>query len=633
MPEARAKRKIAAILSADVVGYSRLMEADEEATVRMINAYREIVKGHITGQNGRVVDAKGDNVLAEFRSVVDALRCAVDIQREVGERNTELPEARRMQFRIGVNLGDVIEEKETLYGDGVNIAARLEALADPGGIAISGTAFDSVGKKLPLGYEFVGEQQVKNIERPIRVYRVLTAPEHAGKVMGEERRGLPKWQRTALAALVGLILLAGGLSGWNYLFPPPDVEPASVDKMAHPLPDRPSLAVLPFEDLTGEAEQAFFSDGLTEDIITSLSRVPDLFVIARDSTSTYKGKPVKIKQVAEDLGVRYVLQGSVRKAGERMRITVQLIDAITGHHIWAERYDREAADIFALQDEITHEILISLQVQLTEGEQAKSWRKGTKNIKAYEKMMEALGYLRRFKPADNSRARALYQEAIELDPECSVIYACIGWTHIMPVWNGYSKSPQEDIQLATEYAQKALELGDESEPEAYAVMAWIHIVRREFDKALELMEQAVSLAPNGANNIVLNAAILDYSGRWEEGIPLYEKALRLNPIPQKSHLAPMALAYFMVGRYADAIETANRALEYHPDQWINYIFLAVSYTSLSRTSEAEVAVKQLLTFSPNYSVRGAAKFLGQRWRNQSDVDLFAAALRKAGVPE
>ena len=252
MPEQRAKRKIAAILSADVVGYSRLMEDDEEATVRTLNAYRETVKGHITGQNGRVVDAKGDNILAEFPSVVDALRCAVEIQREVGERNAELPEARRMQFRIGVNLGDVIEEKETIYGDGVNIAARLEALADPGGIAISGTTFDSVGKKLPLGYEFIGEQQVKNIERPIRVYRVLTAPEHAGKVIGEERRGLPKWQRTALAAVVGLVLLAGGFTVWNYLFRPPGVEPASLEKMKHVLPDKPSIAVIPFMNVGGQ---------------------------------------------------------------------------------------------------------------------------------------------------------------------------------------------------------------------------------------------------------------------------------------------------------------------------------------------------------------------------------------------
>ena len=336
------KRKLTAILSADVEGYSRLMGEDEDATIRTLTSYRELMSTLIQKHRGRVVDSPGDNLLAEFGSVVDAVRCAVEIQEELRVRNAELPENRRMHFCIGINLGDVVQEEERIYGDGINIAARVEGLAEGGGICISGTVYDSIKNKLSLTYESLGEHTVKNIKEPVRVYRMRVGPEAAVKT------GPRRWQKAALAALVVLIVAVGAWAIWNFYFRPPSMEVVSVEKMAFPLPDKPSIAVLPFVNLSGDPTQEYFSDGLTEEIITTLSKVIDLFVVARQSTFSYKGKPVKVQQVAEELGVRYVLEGSVRKAENRVRITAQLIDVLTGHHLWAEGYDRELKDILAL---------------------------------------------------------------------------------------------------------------------------------------------------------------------------------------------------------------------------------------------------------------------------------------------
>ena len=329
------QRKLTAILSADVKGYSRLMQEDEEATVRTITAYRQVIAEVVQKLRGRVVDSPGDNILCEFASVMDAVRSAVEIQEELKVRNAELPEERRMEFRIGVNLGDVIHEEARIYGDGVNVAARVESLAGAGGICVSGTVFDQIETKLPLGYEYLGEQSVKNISKPVRVYKVLMDPEAVGKVIGEARVGPRKGQRVALALVGVLLLIVGGLLIWRVASPP--LEVASVKKMAFPLPDRPSIAVLPFDNLSEDPKQEYFSDGLTEEIISALSSVPKLFVIARNSTFTYKGKPVKVQQVSEELGVRYVLEGSVRKSGDKIRITAQLIDALNGNHLWSEQ--------------------------------------------------------------------------------------------------------------------------------------------------------------------------------------------------------------------------------------------------------------------------------------------------------
>ena len=361
------KRKLAAILSADVKGYSRLMGEDEKGTVRTLNAYREVMANHIQHHNGRVVDTPGDNVLAEFASVVDAVECAVEIQKDLKTRNAELPENRRMEFRIGVNLGDVIEEGGRIYGDGVNIAARVESLSEAGGICISGTAFDQVRNKLELGYDYLGEQNVKNIALPVRVYKVLMEPQAAGKVIRERRAKPRPRQRVTIGLVVAVIVIVAAVVIWRlYLRPvPPAVEVASKEKMAFALPDQPSIAVLPFVNMSGDPKQEFLCDGITEEIINALSKVPELFVISRQSTFFYKGKPVKVKQVSEELGVRYVLEGSVQRSADRIRIKAQFIDALTGDILWADRHDRDLKDIFALQDEITMKVLGGVRVKLT----------------------------------------------------------------------------------------------------------------------------------------------------------------------------------------------------------------------------------------------------------------------------
>jgi adenylate cyclase len=463
MTTERVRRKLSAILRADVKGYSRLMREDEVATLDTLRAYRKAMSALIQKHRGRVVDTPGDNVLAEFGSVVDAVQCAVEVQQELKDRNTELPENRRMEFRIGVNLGDVIEEEERIYGDGVNEAARVEGLADAGGICISGTVFDHVRTKLSVGYEYLGEQTVKNIPEPVRVYRVLMEPEAAGKVIGEKRPGLGRGQRVALGFVATLVVVGAAVAVWHFYFRFPPIEAASVGKMAYPLPDKPSIAVLPFVNMSEDPKQEFFSDGMTEEIITSLSKVPYLFVIARNSRFSYKGKPVKIRQVAEELGVRYMLEGSVRRADSRLRINAQLIDATTGGHLWAERYERELKDIFALQDEITRKILVALEVRLTSGEQATIRGKGTDNLEAYLKVLQAIEHLRRTSKEGVSLARQLAEEAIALDPEYARPYRIVATCHITDIFWGLSKSRKKSMEQAVEMAQKAISL-DESDP-------------------------------------------------------------------------------------------------------------------------------------------------------------------------
>jgi adenylate cyclase len=390
MAEEGFKRKLTAILSADVAGYSRLMSEDESATVKTLETYREVMSTLIKQHRGHVIDSPGDNLLAEFTSVVDAVQCAVAVQKEFQARNVDLPENRRMEFRIGINLGDVIEEGDRIYGDGVNIAARLESLADPGGICVSKTAFDQIETKLPLGYEYLGEQSVKNIPKPVGAYRVLMEPRVTVAEEIEKKKALPVWRRKSiLAGGVALALVVIAALIWNFYFRPPPIEVASVEKMAFPLPDKPSLAVLAFDNMSGDPGQEYLADGISENIISALSKISKLFVIARNSAFTYKGKPVKVRQVSEELGVRYVVEGSFQKSGDRVRITAQLIDALKGNHLWSKTYDRDLKDIFTLQDDITKKILTVLQVELTQGEQARAWARGTDNLEAYLKLLEA----------------------------------------------------------------------------------------------------------------------------------------------------------------------------------------------------------------------------------------------------
>ena len=408
MAEEGFKRKLTAILSADVEGYSRLMGDDEEATVRTLTAYREVLTTLIQQHNGQVLDSPGDNLLAEFVSVVDAVQCAVAVQKEIKARNDQLPEERKMLFRIGINLGDVIQEDERIYGDGVNIAARLEGLSEPGGICISKTAFDHIESKLPYGYEFLGDQSVKNIAKPVGAYRVVMEPRVtvADEPEGEKRPPMRRMPILVGAAAVLMLVIAIGI--WQFYARRPSVEPASKEKMAFPLPDKPSIAVLPFDNLGGDSEQEYFSDGLAENIITQLSQIHSLFVISRNSSFTYKGKPVKVNQVAQELGVRYVLEGSVQRAENQIRVTAQLIDAATGRHLWADRYDRELKDIFAVQDEITRNIITEMAVTLGEGDNERLMQKKAYNVKAWIAYREGVAQFRLFTKEANLKDASLF---------------------------------------------------------------------------------------------------------------------------------------------------------------------------------------------------------------------------------
>ena len=456
------RRKLAAVFSADVAGYSRLMGEDEAATLTTLEAYKQVMFVLIKQHRGRVVASPGDNVLAEFASVVDAVQCGVAVQKEIQARNTELPESRRMQFRIGINLGDVIEEEDSIYGDGVNIAARLESLADPGGICVSKTAFEQIEAKLPFGYEFLGEQTVKNIAKPVGAYKVLMEPRVTVKVQPEAKPKVGTRRKFLCRPPWCPGRGGGGRTLLDLPRPParPPVEKASKERMAFPLPDKPSIAVLPFNNLSGDPGQEYFSDGLTEEIISALSGVPKLFVIARNSTFTYKGKPVKVQQVSEELGVRYVLEGSVRQAGDKIRISAQLVDALDGRHLWAKRYDRNLSDIFAVQDEITKEIITAMQVTLTGGEGIKAASKGTDNLEAYLKCLQANELIHQINPESNALGRQLAEEAIALDPDYAWAYYTLGRTHVVDVWVGTSKSPKESLGKAIELMQKALALDD-----------------------------------------------------------------------------------------------------------------------------------------------------------------------------
>jgi adenylate cyclase len=628
MAEEGFKRKLAAILSADVEGYSRMMDDDEEATIRTLTDYRAAMATLIQQYRGRVVDAPGDNLLAEFASAVDAVNCAVEIQRELAEQNAELSDARRMQFRIGVNVGDVVEEEDRIYGDGVNIAARVEGLAEAGGICISGRVYDQVENKLDLEYEFLGEQAVKNIATPLRIYRVLSHPGAAAHRVIKAKKAVSRTWRNVFVATVAVVVVAAAVAVWHFYLRTPAMEVASVDKMAFPLPDKPSIAVLPFVNISGDPEQEYFSDGLTDQIISTLSMLRSLFVISRSSTFTYKGKPVKIQKVAEDLGVKYVLEGSVQKTADRIRITAQLIDATIGHHVWSEGYDREEKDIFAIQDDITMKIVGALRIEITMGEQARLWDKTTTNLRAWEKFLQAQTYHWQFTKDDNAIARRLYEEAIALDPMYAHASAALGWTHFWDARFGWVESRAESMKMAFKYAQKAIELSDTVDY-AYSLIGGVYLLQGQHTKAIAGGEQAVALNPNGATNYSFLSGAVGCSGRWDESVEIAKKSLRLQPFAPVMYYHWLGRAYFMTGQYDVAIATWKKALQKSPDYLPAHAFLAACYSSLNRQAEAAVEAEEVMRINPKFSLKFYAKTLP--YKNKADIERYMAALSKAGL--
>jgi adenylate cyclase len=623
------KRKLTAILSADVKGYSRLMGEDEAATVRTVTAYREVMATLIENHRGRVVDSPGDNLLAEFTSVVDALRCAVEIQEELKARNAELPENRKMEFRIGINLGDVIVERERIYGDGVNVAARVEGLAEGGGICISGTVYDSVENKLALGYAYLGEHTVKNITKSVRVYRVLMDPGTAAPAVSRKKRpGLRRWQWPALAGVTVLFVGVGALTIWNFFFrpSPPSDDIASVEHMVFPLPNKPSIAVLPFNNLGGDPEQEYFSDGITNDIITDLSKFHELFVIASNTVFTFKGKPVKVKDVGRELGVRYVLEGSVQRTSEKVRVNAQLIDATTEHHLWAERYDRGLKDLFAVQDEIVQRIVTTLAVKVYAAERTRVMRKATDSLEAYDFVLRGMEYFSRRALSANAKAREMFERAIDLDSRYAAAYVGLGASHLQTANYGWTEFPNQALQQAHDFAQKALSL-EESNASAHRLLGSVYLRRAQYDLATSELKRAIELNPNDARSRTDLGSIMLYSGQVDDAIHSLETGLRFDPNMGPGDFMELGLAYYLKGRYDDAIRTLERGVSRKPEFVGNHIALAAAYIQAGRSEDATRAAATVLRLHPFFEL----DWYGSMFRSPANRAAIIDGLRKAGL--
>ncbi len=586
MTEKGFKRKLTAILSADVAGYSRLMDQDEEATIRTLTTYRSAISDLVQQYRGRVVDTTGDNLMAEFTSAVDAVKCALEVQRELAERNTELSYERRMEFRIGLNIGDVVEEEDRIYGDGVNIAARVEGLAEAGGICISGRVYDQVENKLDLKCDFLGEQKVKNITRPVRVYQVRT---ESNAAVSERSRTLE-------------------------------------------LPDKPSIAVLPFDNMSGDSEQEYFTDGITEDIITALSRFRWFFVIARNSTFTYKGKAVHVKQVAQDLGVRYVLEGSVRKVGKRVRITAQLIDAPTGRHVWAERYDRDLEDIFAVQDEITQNIVTSVGPEFLSAEMQRAQRKDVRNLDAWDYVMRASLHHGRYTKKDATEAQRLLRKAIELDPMSPEAFCLLAFTHLMQVQFGWSESVVQSIQEAAKAAQSAVAI-DDRDAWAHTALGLVDLISKRYDDAVCRLEKAIDLNHNLANGYGALGQALALAGEYEAAVTHINKAIRLSPYDPfvVYWFGHLGVAAFADERYEDASNWGRKAIQQNPMFPGGHRLVAASCGQLGRTQEAANELKELLLLMPGMAADDVRKQVP--FKRSSDMERYIDGLRKAGLKE
>ena len=629
----RAKRKLSAILSADVKGYSRLMREDELSTVRTLEAYREVMTTIIQRYRGRVVDSPGDNLLAEFASVVDAVESAVEIQEKLKSRNDELPENRRMPFRIGINLGDVIEEGERIYGDGVNIAARVEGLAEAGGICVSGTVFEHVKDKLGFGYEYLGEQEVKNIPEPVRIYRVRMEPEAAGKVIGDEGPKPRQWRWAVIGGVVVLILVAGALAIWNFYLRPP-FEPASKERMAFPLPDKPSIAVLPFDSLSADPGNESLADRISESIIYTLSYLPDMLVISRNSTFVYKGKPVKIRKVAEDLGVRFVLEGSVMRKKDRVRVIAQLIDASTGYHVWSGRYDRPMKDFLNMLDEITKTIAIELQVKISD-----KWvglTRKTNNFEAWAYVTKAYGLVIRLGKENIFEAHRLTEKAVELDPNYGFAWGTLAVAHTLEAAFGYSKSPAKSLKLAAQLNEKSLKL----DPTLSCVTGnrgQIYRIQGKIEEAIAFGEKAIAMGPSLDTNYALLSGTMRYAGRFEESTALMKKAMRLNPFYPVIYLAGYGSSLLAAKRYEEALHAYDKLLDRAQKGDFAPLFahlgLCAAYAELGNEEEARVHVSEIMKLNPNFSVESARKIPLFSYRDPQHSTQWLSSLRKAGLPE
>ena len=627
MAEESYKRKLTTIFSADAVGYSRLMEADEAATVKTITAYQKIMIELIIQHRGRVIDSPGDNLLAEFGSVVDAVQCAVAIQKEFQARNDDLPPDRRMAFRVGINLGDVIEEDNRIYGDGVNIAARLEGLAESGGICISKTAFDQIATKLPYGYDFIGEQTVKNIKKPVGAYHVSLEP----RVSDAEKP--VSWQKSILerssykVAIITIIVIAAAL--WILPLPwqQPAIETASEANMAYSLPEEPSVAVMPLKPLGGTDEEKLLAEGISTSIITALSKTPKLFTVDYDSTSKYKGEDVSIKTIAEDMGVRNVLEGDLQKSGDKVRINVKLIDALSGKNLWAEKYDRPVDDLFVLQDDITMEVIKALQVELYEGEYGNIIARGTDNLEAYLKIVQGYQHWKTGNSSGDAIAQRLAKEAISLDPDYAPAYGLLSRTQWREVVFRTSKDRKKSMQDALDSALKSVEL--DYSADTISQLGWVYTLMGQYDKGVETAKKGLALNPNNSRAYCNFGLTLMEAGRCEEAVPLIDKALRISPIPSANILFSAAQANRDCLNFEKCIALGEKAIDLAPDSLLSHVTLTSCYALSGQMEKARSSAPEVLRINPNYSVKDPSKSGGP---NKEANVRRRKALIMAGLP-
>jgi adenylate cyclase len=578
------ERKLAAVLAADMVGYSRLMEADEQGTLARLRTHRiELIDPAVAKNQGRIIKTTGDGILVEFQSVVDAVKCAVEVQERMRRRNADVPEDRRIQFRVGINLGDIIFDEGDIYGDGVNVAARLEQMADVGGVCVTAAVHDQVTGRLEIAFEDLGEKSLKNISRPVRVYRALIETPGRKAALGD---GLPGEKRAAA---------------------------------------KPTVAVLPFANMSGDPEQEFFVDGLTEDILTELSRRRELFVISRTSTFVYKGQAVNLREVARNLGAQYLVEGSVRKAGDRLRVTVQLIDTASDAHIWAERYDRKLDDIFAIQDEVTAAIVATLPGRLEAAQHDQLARKKPSSMAAYECVLAAKVLHHRSTRADNAEALKLVERAIELDPDYAHAHAWRGCI-LGQAW-GYGWCANKGAVFAEVEAElaKALSL-DDNDADVHRILAAINITRRDLNRARYHQERALALNPNYDLVVVQMGELLTWLGRPEEGAEWIRKAMQLNPHHPARFWSHLGKAHFAARQYGKAIEAFMHLSAMDVQQ---HAFVAACYGWLGDRTAAAAHVARLHELDPAFDLE---KFLAtMHYANESDLRHFREGLTKAGV--
>ncbi len=645
MSEELLPRRLAAILHADVVGYSRLMGDDEEATLRTLTRHRKVMADRIHRNNGRVVDMAGDSLLAEFPSVVEALRSAAGIQWEMGRLNAKLSKDRQLRFRIGINLGDVIVKKNAIYGNGINVAARIQALAEPGGICISGSVFDAVGDRLPFDYEYLGEQAVKNIQQPIKVFRAhLRSDADVSLVTAPRRRMalLSRWTWAGASAIV-LVLAAGSL----LLFTgeePSSIHATSdearitdeevigervkaVDDTITKSNEPPSLAVLPFSNFSDDKGQEYFAAGMTEDLITDLSKLSGLLVIARTSVFQYQGVSKDVREIGNELNVHYILEGSVRRIDDKVRINAQLVDAETGNHLWADRYDGNIDNIFELQDQIMEQIITALEVKLTEGEIKNLERPLTLKPEAYEYFLRGREKFFQLSRENNPLARNLFIEATRLDPDFALAYGMQGWTHLFDQMNGWSETPEESLKKALGLANQALEI-DPDLPLGYFVRGLAYRNLGNWNSALSSLEKAIAVEPNYANAHVLLSSLLYYAGRPEEGLSRIQHAIRLEPHHPYNYTFHLGQAYFILGRYQEAISTFQKTLEKNSAAERAKVWLAASYAQAGNLDDAEWEAEEVLINNPEFSPERF--LLAFPFKNQNDRDNLVDGLHKAG---